>query len=86
MLGALSRLTLLAQVNLTYAQVEEGKTGLLFIENRLIRALGPGAYGFWNVAGTPRVEVVDLRRQTLEIPGQEILTKDKVSQNARRLR
>ncbi len=63
----------------TGAVVDEGKTGLLFLDNRFARALGPGAYGFWNAAGAPRVEVVDLRRQTLEIPGQEILTKDKVS-------
>jgi len=66
-------------VPVTYATVDEGKTGLLFIESRFVRSLGPGVYGFWNAAGSPRVEVVDLRLQTLEIPGQEILTKDKVS-------
>ena len=49
------------------------------IKSTPVAALGPGAYGFWNAAGVPRVEVVDLRRQTLEIPGQEILTKDKAS-------
>ena len=63
----------------TFAAVEEGKTGLLFLDNKLVRALEPGTYGFWNAAGTPRVETVDLRLQTLEIPGQEILTRDKVS-------
>jgi regulator of protease activity HflC (stomatin/prohibitin superfamily) len=61
------------------AVVEEGKTGLLFVDGRFVRALGPGAYVFWNVAGSPRVEQVDLRLQTVEIPGQEILTRDKVS-------
>lgn len=68
-----------ASTVLIRAQVEDGKTGLLYLDNRFVRALTPGAYGFWNVAGTPRVDIVDLRRQTLEIPGQEILTKDKVS-------
>ena len=63
----------------TYAAVDEGKTGLLFLENRFARVLEPGTYGFWNAAGNPRVEVVELRLQTAEIPGQEILTKDKVS-------
>jgi regulator of protease activity HflC (stomatin/prohibitin superfamily) len=63
----------------TFAQVEDGKTGLLYLEGRFVRALEPGFYGFWNAAGTPRVDVVELRWQTLEIPGQEILTKDKVS-------
>jgi regulator of protease activity HflC (stomatin/prohibitin superfamily) len=61
------------------AVVEEGKTGLLFVDGRFVRALGAGAYVFWNVAGSPRVEQVDLRLQTVEIPGQEILTRDKVS-------
>ncbi len=63
----------------TFAQVEDGKTGLLYVEGRFVRALEPGFYGFWNAAGGPRVDVVELRWQTLEIPGQEILTKDKVS-------
>jgi regulator of protease activity HflC (stomatin/prohibitin superfamily) len=66
-------------VPVTYAAVDEGHTGLLFIENRFVRALPPGSYGFWNAAGSPRVEVADLRLQTLEIPGQEVLTADKVS-------
>jgi len=62
-----------------FSVVEEAKTGLLFIDNRLVRALAPGKYGFWAVTGNPRVETVDLRRQTIEVPGQEILSKDKVS-------
>jgi len=62
----------------TFAAIEEGKTGLLFLNNKLIRTLTPGSYAFWNAAN-PRVEITDLRLQTLEIPGQEILTRDKVS-------
>jgi regulator of protease activity HflC (stomatin/prohibitin superfamily) len=59
--------------------VDEGKTGVLFVDGRFVRTLAPRVYGFWNAAGSVRVEVIDLRLQTLEIPGQEILTKDKVS-------
>jgi hypothetical protein len=59
--------------------VEEAKTGLLFIDNRLVRTLSPGKYGFWAVTGSPRVEIIDLRRQTLEIAGQKILSRDKVA-------
>jgi len=66
-------------VPVKYATVDEGENGPLFVESRFVRSLGPGVYGFWNAAGSPRVEVVDLRQQTLEVPGQEILTKDKVS-------
>ena len=76
-LDALARLGRESQV--TFAAVEDGKTGLLFLDNKLARTLAPGAYGFWNAAGSPRVEIFDLRLQTLEIPGQEILTRDKVS-------
>ena len=76
-LAALMRLGRDAPV--IYAAVEEGKTGLLFLDNRYVRSIGPGAYAFWSVAGAPRVDVIDLRQQTLEIPGQEILTRDKVS-------
>jgi regulator of protease activity HflC (stomatin/prohibitin superfamily) len=68
-------------VPVTYAAIDEGHTGLLCIESRFVRALSPGLYGFWNAAGSPRVEVVDLRLQTLEIPGQEILTEVSIRVN-----
>ena len=67
------------EMQATMAVVDEGKTGLVFIENRFVRALGPGTYAFWNAAGHVRVDIVELRLQTAEIPGQEILTRDKVS-------
>jgi len=63
----------------TFVTVEESKTGLLFIDNRFVRELTPGMYGFWSVAGAIRVDQIDLRTQPLEIAGQEILTKDRVS-------
>ncbi|MEO7653803.1 MAG: slipin family protein [Bryobacteraceae bacterium] len=63
----------------TVATVEDSRAGLLYIDNRFVRTLGPGKYGFWTAGGSIRVETVDLRRQNMEIPGQEILTKDKVS-------
>jgi regulator of protease activity HflC (stomatin/prohibitin superfamily) len=69
----------LAQSLIVYATVEEGKTGLLAIDGRFVRALGAGVYAFWNVGISPRVEMVDLRLQAIEIPSQEILTRDKVS-------
>ncbi len=62
-----------------FSLVEEAKIGLLYINNRFVRTLPPGKYGFWAVTGSPRVDVVDLRRQTIEVPGQEILSRDKVS-------
>jgi len=61
------------------AAVDEGKRGLVYLDGRLIRELGAGTYGFWNAVSTPRIEVIETRRQTLEAAGQEILTRDKVT-------
>jgi regulator of protease activity HflC (stomatin/prohibitin superfamily) len=77
LLPALARLA--AASGVTFASVDEGKRGLVYLESRLIRELEPGNYGFWNVLSAPRIEVVEMRRQTVEAPGQEILTKDKVT-------
>jgi regulator of protease activity HflC (stomatin/prohibitin superfamily) len=63
----------------TFSVVEEAKVGLLFIDNRYVRTLVPGKYAFWAVTGNPRVEAVVMRRQTIEVPGQEILSRDKIS-------
>ncbi len=63
----------------TFTVVDEGKRGLVYIDGRFLRELEAGAYGFWNALGTPRIEIVEMRRQTVEVPGQEILTKDKVT-------
>ena len=76
-LSALARLGRESLV--TFAAVEEGKRGLVYIDGRLVRELGAGTYGFWNAVATPRIDVVEVRRQTVEVPGQEILTKDRVS-------
>jgi regulator of protease activity HflC (stomatin/prohibitin superfamily) len=59
--------------------VEDGKRGLVHVDGRLIRELEPGAYAFWSAGAQPKVTVAELRRQALEVSGQEILTADKVS-------
>jgi regulator of protease activity HflC (stomatin/prohibitin superfamily) len=63
----------------TPISVEEGKCGLLFLDGKYREALSPGLYAAWNAVAKPSVELMDLRMQTVEIPGQEILTADKVS-------
>ena len=63
----------------TFTLVDEGKRGLVYIDGRLVRELGPGTYAFWIAFGTLRTEVTEMRRQTVEVPGQEILTRDKVT-------
>lgn len=59
--------------------IAEQTAGLVYIEGRLARRIGPGVHAFWAMLGAVRVEQVDLRRQAIEVNGQEILTKDKVT-------
>ena len=63
---------------MTAAAVDEGKRALVYI-GKLTRELGAGTYGFWNVVSTPRIDVLEMRRQSVEVSGQEILTRDKVT-------
>jgi regulator of protease activity HflC (stomatin/prohibitin superfamily) len=77
MLPALARLG--RESAAVFAAVEEGKRGLVYLDGRLVRELGPGTYGFWNAVSTPRIEVLEMRRQTVEVAGQEILTSDKIT-------
>src|SRR5205085_1853344 len=63
----------------TFALIEEGKRGLVYLDGRLARELPAGTYAFWNAIAAPRIDVLEMRRQTVEVPGQEILTKDKVT-------
>ena len=77
LLAALARLG--RESGVTFTTVPEGNRGLLYVDGRLTRELEPGTYGFWNAVSVVRVEVLETRRQTVEVPGQEILTKDKVT-------
>jgi len=61
------------------AEVEDNHMGLLLVDGELIRTLPPGLHAFWRFNRVVKVEAVDLRLQTVEVSGQEILTKDKVS-------
>lgn len=53
--------------------------GLLFVDGKLARVLAPGAKAFWNLQKNVVAEVIDLRVQAIEVGGQELLTRDKVS-------
>ena len=71
----------LAVVNkAVYARiVPDGHAGLLYIDGELTESLEAGLHAYWNVAHAVNIELVDLRVKTLEVQGQEILTKDKVA-------
>ncbi|MFT3807037.1 slipin family protein [Arenimonas sp.] len=74
----LRQLGLLDKFAATVAVPEE-HLGLLFVDGKLSRALSAGTYAFWNVFRNVVSEVVDLRVQSVEVSGQELLTRDKVS-------
>jgi len=60
-------------------QVNEFAAGLLWVDGKVERVLAPGSYAFWKFNRTVSVDVVDLRLQALDVAGQDILTRDKVS-------
>ncbi len=59
--------------------VPEGHIGLLYVDGELNRTLAAGFHAFYAVERAVTVDLYDTRVQTLEVSGQEILTKDKVS-------
>ena len=59
--------------------VVDGQAGLLFVDGVLVRTLTAGVHAFWNVGRMVQVKVVDLKRQSLDVAGQEVLTKDRVT-------
>ncbi|MBN2531956.1 MAG: slipin family protein [Spirochaetales bacterium] len=53
--------------------------GLLFYNNKFQKILEPGKYYFWNNNISVSMIKADLRRQQLDVAGQEIMTEDKVT-------
>lgn len=72
-------LALGAREQLETATVAAGWTGLLFVDGRYTASLGPGVHAFWKGEGLVKVLPVDLREQSADISGQEIMTADKVT-------
>lgn len=71
-LGVLSRVAVVLEVPAESA-------GLVFVDNTLEQVLGAGSYAFWNFQKNVAVETIELRVQSMEVSGQELLTRDKVS-------
>lgn len=59
--------------------VDDGQTGLLYVDGVFERTLKPGAYAFFNVGRTVAVRNIDMRTHALDVAGQEMLTKDRVT-------
>lgn len=61
------------------AAVPAFHVGVLKVDGVVVELLGAGQYGFWRFNRQVSVDMVDMRIQAMEISGQEILTRDKVS-------
>jgi hypothetical protein len=61
------------------AEVPDTAVGLLIVDGKLVKVLEPGLHAFWKYHRVLKIELVDRRVQAMEVAGQEILTRDKVS-------
>ena len=62
-----------AQV-LDICTVDRSNVGVSFQDGEYVETLPPGEYAFWRNVATSKVVEVDLREQTLDIAGQDIMT------------
>ena len=63
-------------------EVVSDHVGLLYVDGVLERQLAPGLYAFLRAVRKIDVFVLDRRLQTLEVTGQELLTRDRVGLRA----
>lgn len=59
--------------------ISQNHIGLLYVDGAFVKRLTPGQHNFWQFFNNVEVKVFDCKTQVLEISGQEILSKDRVS-------
>jgi regulator of protease activity HflC (stomatin/prohibitin superfamily) len=59
--------------------VDESKTALVTVDGEFVAQLKPGSYGYWTAGRKVGVKLIDLTRQSLDVTGQEVLTRDRVT-------
>lgn len=59
--------------------IERSAVGVSFQDGEYVETLPPGQYAFWRGVADAKVVEVDLREQTVDVAGQEIMTADKVT-------
>lgn len=62
--------------------IESYELGILYINGQYEQILEPGVYYYWKTDEVVSISKVDTRMQSLEVLGQEILTKDKAGLRA----
>lgn len=68
-----------ANALLDVQDVPADHAGVLFLDGRFAETIGPGRYAFWRNRAAVKLVRVDRREQALEVPGQEVLTADRVT-------
>lgn len=59
--------------------VGDGQAGLLYVDGVFQHVLEAGLHGFWKPGRLIQHKLIDLKRQSVDITGQEILTRDRVT-------
>jgi regulator of protease activity HflC (stomatin/prohibitin superfamily) len=60
-------------------EVPDTSVALLIVDGKFTQLLESGLHGFWKFQRTVKIELVERRVQAMEVSGQDILTRDKVS-------
>ncbi|HWM69623.1 MAG TPA: slipin family protein [Steroidobacteraceae bacterium] len=60
-------------------EVPDTASALLIVDGKFTKVLEPGLHVFWKFQRSVKTEIVDRRVQAMEVSGQDILTRDKVS-------
>ncbi len=68
----------LSYPSLHICEIPPQHIGLLYINKEFHETLPAGIHAWWNFGRSWQTEVFDLRQQTLEVSGQDILSQDKV--------
>ena len=76
----LKRLQKAAKTQLiSMVEVDEGKTALVSIDGQLAGQRTPGVFGYWTPGRKISAKLIDLTRQPMDVTGQEVLTRDRVT-------
>jgi regulator of protease activity HflC (stomatin/prohibitin superfamily) len=78
LVSGLPETLLLSRNFLHICEVPTQHIGLLYINQEFQAQLPPGKHAWWLFGTSLKTEVFDLRQQTMEVSGQDILSKDKV--------
>ncbi len=78
LVSGLNDVLMISHESLHILEVPSQHVGLLYLDGVLQETLTPGLHAWWKFGRSFKTESIDLRLQTLEVTGQEILSKDKV--------